>query len=108
MTIIDEDPQYTIGVVSRPSDPAKPGTVELETADLLQLAQRGTIDVERRSEPKLATEPKIVVDLGPSPVKTPRGTAHLATPTRGNTLVIVVYVLATAALGVSIYTRWLA
>jgi hypothetical protein len=88
--------------VSGPSDPGKPGTVELETSDLLQLAQRGTIEVERRSEPKLATGPKIVVDLGPLP-KRPALPAR-----RGNALVIVVYVLAIAALAVSICTRWFA
>jgi hypothetical protein len=106
MTVIDDDTQYTIEAVSGPSDPPKPGTVELETADLLQLAQRGTIDTERRSEPKLATGPKVVVDLGPSPVTPPSRAGRLATPPRGNALVIVVYVLATAALGLSIYARW--
>jgi hypothetical protein len=97
MTIIDEDTQYTIGVVRGPSDPRKPGSGVTED----QRAQRGTIEVEQHSEPKRTSGPKIVVELEAPP-------ARLAPPARGNTLVIVVYVLATAALAVSIYTRWFA
>ena len=97
--------QYTIGVVpdsgdspprkprraKRPEpdfviDPSNPNaTVELETADLLQLGQSGLVegranktrelgmsDLEELREGMPIQDPKIIVDLGPDPAAAPK------------------------------------
>ena len=55
--------------------------------------------------PDPSDTPNVIIDLGSGATsETPRATAQR--PARGNSLVVVVYVLATAALAASIYARW--
>lgn len=85
-------------------------TIELESADLIQSGQSGELAYRTR-ELRQAQTPRatVVVDLTPvKPAVVPRGTAELrVSPRRGGLgLVILVYVIATAALAISIYTRF--
>ena len=102
-------------------------TVELATSDLEELEQAGVISGKRAGPERPVDEPKgvileappaagpsVLVDLDagtPAPVRTertPRRVVEPATarPTRGGRwLVVIVYLAATAALGLAIYER---
>jgi len=116
-------------------DPSKPhATIELETADLLNMGQSGlvqpvvnktrelqTSDLEELYDGAPVEESKIIVDLGPDPNAQPNVvvdpalehaaravTRSRASKPRGMGLVVFVYVVSAAALAVSIYLRWFA
>lgn len=74
------------------------------------MVARGELDHKTRELPQTRTpQATVVVDLAPiKPAVVPRGTSELRVPRRGNGtwLVVLVYVVATAALAISIYTRF--